>query len=36
MPTTAKAKSGYKKAIKDRLLFTGYTNGWVKRVKGIK
>ena len=34
-PTTAKAKTGYKKAIKDRLLFTGYTKGWFKKVKGI-
>jgi len=35
LPRTAKARSGYQKAIKDRLLFTGYTNGWVKKVKGI-
>lgn len=35
LPTTAKAKTGYQKAIKDRLLFIGYTKGWLKRVKGI-
>ncbi|NDC39064.1 MAG: glycosyltransferase family 8 protein [Proteobacteria bacterium] len=34
LPTTAKAKTGYKKAIKDRLLFTGYTKGWIRNVKG--
>ena len=35
LPKTAKAKAGYKKAIKDRILFTGYTKGWFKRVKGL-
>lgn len=35
LPRTAKAKTGYQKAIKDRLLFTGYTKGWLKRVKGL-
>ena len=35
LPMTAKAKVGYQKAIKDRLLFTGYTKGWFPNVKGI-
>ncbi len=35
LPMTAKAKVGYQKAIKDRLLFTGYTKGWFTKVKGI-
>ena len=35
LPTTAKAMSGYKKAIKDRFFFSGYSKGWFKRVKGI-
>lgn len=34
-PKTRKAWSGYKKAFKDRLLFAGYSRGWLKRVKGI-
>lgn len=34
-PRTPKAQVGYKKAIKDCLLFTGYSRGWVKRVKGV-
>jgi|GEM_PF-774057 len=34
LPRTDKAKTGYKKAIKDKLLFTGYTKGWIKCVKG--
>ncbi len=32
---TRKALTGYKKALKDRLLFAGYSHGWLKRVKGI-
>jgi lipopolysaccharide biosynthesis glycosyltransferase len=34
-PKTRKAWNGYKKALKDRLLFAGYSRGWVKRVKGV-
>jgi UDP-glucose:(glucosyl)LPS alpha-1,3-glucosyltransferase len=34
-PKTRKAWVGYKKAIKDRLLFAGYARGWLKQVKGI-
>jgi lipopolysaccharide biosynthesis glycosyltransferase len=33
-PRTAKAKFGYQKAIKDKLLFTGYSKGWICNVKG--
>jgi lipopolysaccharide biosynthesis glycosyltransferase len=35
LPKTRKAWIGYKKAIKDRLLFGGYSRGWLKKVKGI-
>jgi lipopolysaccharide biosynthesis glycosyltransferase len=35
-PKTRKAWNGYKKALKDRLLFAGYSRGWLKRVKGVK
>jgi lipopolysaccharide biosynthesis glycosyltransferase len=35
IPQSKKAWIGYKKAIKDRLLFAGYSRGWLKRVKGI-
>ncbi len=34
-PATHKAWCGYKKALKDRLLFAGYSRGWLKRVKGV-
>lgn len=34
-PQTRKAWDGYKKALKDRLLFTGYSRGWLKNVKGV-
>jgi lipopolysaccharide biosynthesis glycosyltransferase len=34
-PKNRKAWTGYKKALKDRMLFTGYTRGWLKRVKGV-
>jgi UDP-glucose/galactose:(glucosyl)LPS alpha-1,2-glucosyl/galactosyltransferase len=34
-PKTRKARIGYKKALKDRWLFSGYSRGWLKRVKGI-
>jgi lipopolysaccharide biosynthesis glycosyltransferase len=34
-PKTRKAWVGYKKAIKDRLLFSGYSHGWLKKVKGV-
>jgi lipopolysaccharide biosynthesis glycosyltransferase len=35
-PKTRKALTGYKKAFKDRLLFAGYSHGWLKRVKGTE
>jgi lipopolysaccharide biosynthesis glycosyltransferase len=35
IPRTAKAREGYKKALKDRLLFAGYARGWFKQVKGV-
>jgi len=35
LPTTVKAKVGYKKAIKDSILFAGYLKGWFNSVKGI-
>lgn len=34
-PNTRKAWRGYKKAFKDRCLFTGYVRGWLKQVKGV-
>jgi lipopolysaccharide biosynthesis glycosyltransferase len=34
-PRSQKARTGYKKAIKDRLLFAGYAGGWLKQVKGV-
>jgi lipopolysaccharide biosynthesis glycosyltransferase len=34
-PKTRKAWTGYKKALKDRLLFAGYARGWLKKVKGV-
>jgi lipopolysaccharide biosynthesis glycosyltransferase len=34
-PKTRKSRIGYKKALKDRWLFSGYSRGWLKRVKGI-
>jgi len=34
-PKTRKTWSGYKKALKDRLLFAGYSRGWLKQVKGV-
>ena len=34
-PKTRKAWTGYKKAVKDRLLFAGYSRGWLKKVKGV-
>ncbi len=34
-PKTRKAWTGYKKAVKDRLLFAGYSKGWIKYVKGL-
>jgi lipopolysaccharide biosynthesis glycosyltransferase len=34
-PKTRKAWTGYKKAFKDRLLFAGYSRGWLKKVKGV-
>jgi lipopolysaccharide biosynthesis glycosyltransferase len=34
-PINRKAWTGYKKALKDRLLFAGYSHGWLKNVKGV-
>jgi lipopolysaccharide biosynthesis glycosyltransferase len=34
-PRNSKAWSGYKKSLKDRLLFGGYSRGWLKQVKGV-
>ena len=34
-PRTSKAWSGYKKALKDRLLFAGYAKGWLRWLKGV-
>jgi lipopolysaccharide biosynthesis glycosyltransferase len=35
IPKTRTAWNGYKKALKDRFLFAGYSNGWLKKVKGV-
>lgn len=34
-PRSPKARNGYKKIIKDRILFSGYAKGWLKSVKGV-
>jgi len=34
-PETRKAWNGYKKALKDHLLFGGYSMGWFQHVKGV-
>lgn len=34
VPRSGKARSGYWKSIKDKLLFSGYQKGWLNRVKG--
>ena len=34
-PKTRKAWNGYKKGLKDRLLFFSYARGWLKQVKGV-
>ncbi len=34
-PKTRKAWNGYKKSLKDRWLFAGYSHGWLKQVKGV-
>ena len=34
-PKTRKAWAGYKKSLKDRLLFAGYSSGWISKVKGV-
>ncbi len=34
-PSSAKAFAGYRKALKDRVLFLGYSRGWIPSVKGI-
>ena len=34
-PRTSKAWGGYKKALKDRLLFAGYSKGWLRHIKGV-
>jgi lipopolysaccharide biosynthesis glycosyltransferase len=35
VPKTPKARKAYLKALKDRLLFLGYSRGWLKKVKGV-
>ena len=35
-PKTRKAWLGYKKAVKDRILFMGYARGMLKQVKGVR
>jgi hypothetical protein len=35
LPETRKAWNGYKKALKDRLLFASYSRGWCKKIKGV-
>ena len=35
LPLNSTAASNYKKAFKDRLLFTAYRHGWLRRVKGM-
>ena len=35
VPKTRNAWIGYKKTLKDRLLFLGYSRGWLKNVKGV-
>ena len=35
LPLNAAAALNYKKALKDRLLFTAYRRGWLSRVKGM-
>lgn len=35
LPKSAKDWVGYKKVIKDRLLFTGYERNWLKNIKGV-
>jgi lipopolysaccharide biosynthesis glycosyltransferase len=34
-PRTRKARSDYKKALKDRVLFAAYSSGLLKKVKGL-
>jgi lipopolysaccharide biosynthesis glycosyltransferase len=34
-PKTSRAWTGYKKALKDRILFAGYRSGWFRNVKGM-
>lgn len=34
-PRNQQAQTGYKKAVKDRLLFAAYSRGWLKQVKGV-
>ncbi|HEY1662547.1 MAG TPA: glycosyltransferase family 8 protein [Verrucomicrobiae bacterium] len=36
LPRNQKAFGGYKKIIKDRILFSGYSKAWLKNVKGIR
>src|SRR5262249_8811092 len=35
LPKTRKAWAGYRKALRDRILFAGYRRGWFKKVKGV-
>lgn len=34
-PGNRKSWNGYKKALKDHMLFTGYIGGWFKHIKGV-
>lgn len=35
LPKTRKAWAGYKKSLKDRILFAGYSRRWLENVKGV-
>ena len=35
LPKTGKARKAYLRVFKDRLLFAGYSRGWLKKVKGV-
>ena len=35
IPKSSKARKAYFKAAKDRLLFHGYSHGWLKNIKGV-
>lgn len=33
---SSRSVNGYKRALKDKLLFSGYKSGWLRRVKGVE